>query len=123
MSRLNYCSRGALSGDQVMRNVIFKRNCTLVWALPFKDFHSLIFNQYHDRNFIIIITLVLLGLVIVFNIRGGGGSICNENPFITPSQNALGFYVICQMKDQSIVFIMVQESLFYLFKFNKLQTF
>ena len=25
-----------------------------------------------------------------------GGSICNENPFITPSPNALGFYVICQ---------------------------
>ena len=52
-----------------------------------------------------------------------GGSICNENPFITPSPNALGFYAICQTKDQSIVFIMVQETLFYLFKFNKLQTF
>ena len=52
-----------------------------------------------------------------------GGSICNENPFMTPSPNALGFYVICQTKDQSIAFIMVQETLFYLSKFNKLQTF
>ena len=52
-----------------------------------------------------------------------GGSICNENPFITPSPNALGFYAICQTKDQSIAFIMVQETLFYLSKFNKLQTF
>ena len=31
-----------------------------------------------------------------------GGSICNENPFITPSINALGFYVICQTKYQSV---------------------
>ena len=52
-----------------------------------------------------------------------GGSICNENPFITPSTNALGFYAICQTKDQSIAFIMVQETSFYLSKFNKLQTF
>ena len=27
-----------------------------------------------------------------------GGSICNENPFITPSTNALGSYAICQRK-------------------------
>ena len=52
-----------------------------------------------------------------------GGSICNENPFKTPSPNALGFYAICQTKDQSIAFIMVQDTLFYLSKFNKLQTF
>ena len=52
-----------------------------------------------------------------------GGSICNENPFITPSPNALGFYDICQTKDQRIAFIMVQKTLFYLSKFNKLQTF
>ena len=52
-----------------------------------------------------------------------GGSICNENPFIIPSTNALGRYAICQTKDQSITFIMVQETLFYLSKFNKLQTF
>ena len=52
-----------------------------------------------------------------------GGSKCNENPFITPSPNALGFYAICQMKDQSIAILMVQETLFYLSKFNKLQTF
>ena len=52
-----------------------------------------------------------------------GGSICNENPFITPSHNALGFYAICQTKDQSIAFIIVQETSFYLSKFNKLQTF
>ena len=51
-----------------------------------------------------------------------GGLICNENPFITPSTNALGFYAICQTKDQSIAVKMVQETLFYLYKFNKLQT-
>ena len=55
--------------------------------------------------------------------RYEGGSICNENPFITPSINALGFYVICQTKDQSVAVIMVYETLFYLSKFNKLQTF
>ena len=52
-----------------------------------------------------------------------GGSICNENPFITPFTNALGLYAICQTKDQSIAVIMVQETYFYLYKFNKLQTF
>ena len=52
-----------------------------------------------------------------------GGSICNENSFITPSTNALGLYAICQTKDQSVAVIMVYETLFYLFKFNKLQTF
>ena len=52
-----------------------------------------------------------------------GGSICNENPIITPSINTLGFYAICQMKDQSVAFIMMYETLFYLSKFNKLQTF
>ena len=30
------------------------------------------------------------------------GSICNEDPFITPSTNALGFYAVCQTKDQSV---------------------
>ena len=52
-----------------------------------------------------------------------GGSICNENPVITPSTNALGHYAICQTKDQSIAVIMVQETHFYLSKVNKLQTF
>ena len=52
-----------------------------------------------------------------------GGSICNENTFITPSTNALGFYVICQTKDQSVAVKMVHETLFYLTNFNKLQTF
>ena len=52
-----------------------------------------------------------------------GGSICNENPFITPPTKALGFHAIYQTKDYSIVVIMVHETLFYLFKFNKLQTF
>ena len=52
-----------------------------------------------------------------------GGSICNETPFITSSTNALGFYAICQTKDQSVAVIMVHETLFYLCKFNKLQTF
>ena len=48
-----------------------------------------------------------------------GGSICNENPFITPSTNALGFYAICQTKVQSVAAIMVYQTLFYLSKFNK----
>ena len=52
------------------------------------------------------------------NFVGGGGSICNENPFITPSTNTLGFYAICQTKDQSVAVIMVHETLFYLSKFN-----
>ena len=57
--------------------------------------------------------------------RGGGvaGSMCNENPFITPPTNALGFYAICQTKDQSVTVIMVHETLFNLSKFNKLQIF
>ena len=45
-----------------------------------------------------------------------GVSICNENPFITPSTNALGFYAICQTKDQSVADIMVHETLFHLTK-------
>ena len=52
-----------------------------------------------------------------------GGSICNENPFITPSTNALGSFAICQTKDQSVAVKMVHETLFYLSKFNKLHTF
>ena len=48
-----------------------------------------------------------------------GGSICNENPIITPSINALGFSAICQPKDQSVVY----KTLFYLSKIIKLQTF
>ena len=52
-----------------------------------------------------------------------GGSIYNENPFIAPSTNALGFYVICQTKNQSVAVIMVHETLIHLTKFNKLQTF
>ena len=52
-----------------------------------------------------------------------GGSICNENPLITPSINALGFNAICQTKDQSVAVIMVYETLFNFSKCNKLQTF
>ena len=52
-----------------------------------------------------------------------GGSICNENPFITPSTNALGFNVVCQKKDQNVAVKMVHETLFYLCKVDKLQTF
>ena len=55
--------------------------------------------------------------------EGGGGSICNENSVITPSTNALECYAICQTKDQSVAVMMVFEALFYLSKFNKLQTF
>ena len=43
-----------------------------------------------------------------------GGSICNENPLITPSTNELGFNVIYQTKDQSAAVIRVHETLFYL---------
>ena len=52
-----------------------------------------------------------------------GGSICNENPFITPSTNTLGLYVICQTKDQSVTVKMVHETLFYHTNFYKVQTF
>ena len=52
-----------------------------------------------------------------------GGSICNENPIITPFTNALGFNAICHTKDQSVAVRMVHKSLFYLSKFDKLQTF
>ena len=52
-----------------------------------------------------------------------GGSICNENPFITPARTALGIHALCQTKDQSVAVIMVHETLFYLSKFNKLQPF
>ena len=55
--------------------------------------------------------------------RYEGGSICNENPSITPSTNELGFNAISQTKDKSVVVLMVHETLFYLSKFNKLQTF
>ena len=52
-----------------------------------------------------------------------GGSICNENPFITPSTNALGFDALYQTKDQSVAVKIVYETLFYLTNFNKFQTF
>ena len=52
-----------------------------------------------------------------------GGSICNENPFIAPSTNALGCNVICQTKDQNVAVIMVYVTLVYLSKFNMLQAF
>ena len=52
-----------------------------------------------------------------------GGSICNENQFIAPSTNSLRLNAICQTKDQSVTVIMVHETLLYLSKFNKLQTF
>ena len=42
-----------------------------------------------------------------------GGPICNENPFITPSTNALGSHAICQTKDQSVAVKMVHETLYY----------
>ena len=45
-----------------------------------------------------------------------GGSMCNVNPIITPSTNALGSYAICQTKDQSVTVKMVHETLFYLSK-------
>ena len=48
---------------------------------------------------------------------------CSENQLITPSSIALGFYAICQTKDQSVAVIMVHETLFYLTNVNKLHTF
>ena len=69
----------------------------------------------------------ICGLKIANTAKGGylyeGGSICNDNPFIAPSINVIEFYAICLTKDQSVTVIMVHESLFYLSKFNKLQTF
>ena len=56
-------------------------------------------------------------------VRYEGGSICNENPFITPSTSALWTYAICQTKDQNVAVKMVHGTLFYLSKFNKLHTF
>ena len=73
-------------------------------------------------SFVVFIMLINVKMPTIVGIYEGG-SICNENPFITPSANALGLYAICQTKDQSIAVIMVQEKLFYLSKFNKLQTF
>ena len=46
-----------------------------------------------------------------------------KNPFITPSTTALGFYAKCQTKDQSVAVLIMHLTLFYLSKFNKLQTF
>ena len=37
-----------------------------------------------------------------------GGSICND--FITSSTNALGFFAICQTRDQSVAVKMVNEN-------------
>ena len=59
----------------------------------------------------------------IWLVKYEGGSICNENPFITPSTNALGFYDICKTKDQSVAVIMVHGTLFHPTKFNKIQTF
>ena len=47
----------------------------------------------------------------------GGGSICNENPFITPSTNSLGLNAICQTKGQSVAVIMVHENLINYIRF------
>ena len=52
-----------------------------------------------------------------------GGSKSNKTPFITPTTITLVFFAICLTKDQSGDIIMVHETLFYLSKFNKLQTF
>ena len=71
----------------------------------------------------VILFLLLAAKCTDFILTYEGGSICNENPFITPSTNALGFYALCQTKDQSIAVKMVHETLFYLTNFNKLQTF
>ena len=62
----------------------------------------------HGQKIIIIVKLY-------FTVQGllyERGSICNENPFIPPSTNALGFYAICQTKDQSVAVIMVRKHYF-----------
>ena len=43
-----------------------------------------------------------------------GRSICNENVFITPSINALGFYGLYETKYQNLTFQMMHNALFYL---------
>ena len=58
--------------------------------------------------------LLIFGLATLFIYEGG--SICNENPFITPSTNALGSYAICQTKVQSGAVKMVHKTLIYLSK-------
>ena len=76
----------------------------------------------HFLYVVLLVPMVTAQHSIVHNIYEGG-SICNKNPFITPSTNALGSYAICQTKDQSVAVKMVHETLFYLSKFNKLHTF
>ena len=41
-----------------------------------------------------------------------GGSICNENPFITPPTNVLGMFRICQTKYQSVAVIIMHKHYF-----------
>ena len=74
---------------------------------------------FHLWEIVLICFFAKSGLLMTYE----GGSICNENPFITSSTNALGFYAIRQTKDQSVAVIMVHETLFHLTKFDKLKTF
>ena len=51
--------------------------------------------------------------LVIDETRNTRGSLCNENPFITPSTNALGVYSISQAKDLSAAVITVHETLLY----------
>ena len=79
-------------------------------------------SNFVDRSKAMLLLWILF-VIYLSRLSYEGGSICNENPFITPSTNALGSYAICQTKDQSVAVKMVHETLFYLSKFNKFHTF
>ena len=87
-----------------------------------------LFHSYLDGSRVIFFSVQRLTAIIhVVTIVGSlrGGSICNENPFITSSTDVLVFYAICQVfyaifqtKDQSTAVKMVHKTLFYLTSFN-----
>ena len=103
---------------------IFKTNIILI--INYLNFNWNIVKSYIFYQNMIDLKYIFSNLSLVpdgcFVLNYEGGSTCNENPFITPYTNALGFYAICQTKDQSVAVIMVYKTLFYLSKFNKLQT-
>ena len=68
--------------------------------------------DFYMRRAICKLRLNAHNLLIETSQKVRGGSICNENPFITPSTNALASYAICQTKDQSVAVKMVHETLY-----------
>ena len=72
----------------------------------------LMLKDFYMRRAICKLRLNAHNLLIETSQKVRGGSICNENPFITPSTNALASYAICQTKDQSVAVKMVHETLY-----------